>query len=111
MKRKLKDSDKNNVQFFFCGLLLPFHPLLLIASPFLLYFVVLILSCLFLVAFFLFFNVFFFSFFVFLAYTYEYFNNNRFTVQRNIHYWFSGSALSFFYLSAGSEREKYNAMR
>ena len=38
---------------------------------------------------------------------------NRFTVHRNIHYWSSGSALSvlFFYLSAGSEREKYNTMR
>ena len=51
----------------------------------------------------------FFPFFVrFLTYTYEHFNNNRFTVQQNVHYWSSGSALacSFIWMLVLKEKSK-----
>ena len=86
-------------KYFFCGLLLPFHPLLFWPLSFLVVFFY-IFSCIFLVVYFSLFFSFFFLFFFrfdFLSYLLEHFNNSRFTVQQNIHYWSSGSGLSVLF--------------
>ena len=80
-------------KYFFYGLL-PFHPLLFMASPFFVVFFKYIFYMYFESYFFSFFFFFFFFRFVFLTYSQEHFNNNIFKVQQNMHYWSSGSALS-----------------
>ena len=105
MKRKLNDSGKNSGQIFFMWARPPLSP-----TPF---FGLSLFCCIFLV---LFFSVIFSFFSFFFRFVIQHTRRNNFTTldlqYREIYIIDHLVVLFlFFYLSACSEREKYNAMR
>ena len=114
MKRKLNDSGKNSGQIFFMWSPHALSPTPFLASPFFCcIFLGVFLSCSFLVLFFSVIFSFFFSFFFCIVFQHTDRNNLKTLDLQYSEIYIIGHLVVlflFFYLSACSEREKYNAM-